>query len=87
MFDKVKKLNELRKNYQTLQKELDAEVLEVSHKGVTVRVNGNMEILSLQSNGKDDVTIVQAVNEASKKMKKSLEKKMRGRMGDLGFDF
>lgn len=86
MFDKVKKLNELRKNYQTLQKELNAEVLEISHKGVTVRINGNMEILSLDSNGKDDVTIVQAINEASKKMKKSLEKKMRGRMGDLGFD-
>jgi DNA-binding protein YbaB len=87
MFDKIKKMNELRKNYQSLQKELEAEVLEVSHKGVTVRINGNMDIKDLQSNDKDDTTIVQAINEASKQMKKTLEKKMRGRMGDLGFDF
>ncbi|MCA9397926.1 YbaB/EbfC family nucleoid-associated protein [candidate division WWE3 bacterium] len=85
MFDKIKQLNELRSNYKQLQKELEAEILEVNHKGVDVKLNGNMDILELKSNDKDDETIVKAINEASKQMKKVLEKKMRGRMGDLGF--
>lgn len=84
MFDQVKKLNEMRKTYKKLQEELEAEVIDVSHKGVEVRINGNMDIISLNSNGKDDQTIVTALNEASKQMKKGLEKKMRGRMGELG---
>lgn len=86
MFDKIKQLNELRKNASAIQKELEAEVLDVSHKGVDVRVNGNMDVLSLRSNGKDDDTVVKAINEAFKEMKKVVQKKMRGRMGDFGLD-
>jgi len=87
MFDKVKQLNELRKNANTIQKELEAEILDVSHKGIDVRINGNMDILSLVSNGKDDEAIVKAINEANKAMKKVVQKKMRGRLGDFGLDF
>ena len=87
MFDKVKQLNELRKNAKAIQQELDAEVLDVQHKGVDIRINGNMEILDLKTNGKDDATIVRALNESNKQMKKIVEKKMRGRLGDLGLGF
>ena len=85
MFDKVKQLNEMRKNAKALQNELEREVLEVTHKGVDVKINGNMDILSMVSHDKDDETIVKAINEASKQMKKVVEKKMRGRMAELGF--
>lgn len=84
MLDKIKKLNEMRKTYKQLQKELEAEVIEVTHKGVTVKINGTMDIISLMSNDASDEDVVKAINESSKQMKKILEKKMRGRMGDLG---
>ncbi|MCA9389915.1 YbaB/EbfC family nucleoid-associated protein [candidate division WWE3 bacterium] len=87
MFDQMKKLNEMRKNAQNLQKELEMEILEVTHKGITVKLNGNMDYLALDSAGNDDEAIVDAINEASKKMKKVVEKKMRGRLGELGLNF
>jgi len=87
MFDKIKQLNELRKNANAIQKELEAEILDVSHKGVDVRINGNMDILSLDSHDKGDEAVVKAVNEANKEMKKVVQKKMKGRLGDFGLDF
>lgn len=84
IFDKVKKLNELRKTSQSIQKELQAEVLEVVHKGVKVQVRGDFQLQELETNEKSDSDILEAVNRALKEAQKQSAKKMRGRLGELG---
>lgn len=83
MLDKVKKLNELRQQSKDLESQLEKEVLEVVHKGVTVRVTGNMRLKKLDSAGKDDAAVMEAVNEGLKAAQKGAAKKMRGRLGGL----
>lgn len=86
MFDKIKQINELRKKSQDMKKDLEAEVLEISHKGVLVRINGNMDIIKLESNGKTDEDVLDAINQAIKESQKVAAKKMRGQLGDMGLD-
>ncbi|PIZ44070.1 hypothetical protein CO180_03460 [candidate division WWE3 bacterium CG_4_9_14_3_um_filter_41_6] len=86
MFDQVKQINELRKKAKDIENQLASEILEVTHKGVVIKVSANQDILSLNSNGADDQTILKAVNEALKESKKVMSKRMRGQMGDLGIN-
>ncbi len=86
MFDQVKQINELRKKAKDIENQLASEILEVTHKGVVIKVSANQDILSLNSNGADDQTILKAVNEALKESKKAMSKRMRGQMGDLGIN-
>lgn len=83
MFDKVKQLNELRKQSKQLEGELSKEVLEVTHKGVTVQVTGNMQLKELASAGKGDRMVMEAVNTALKEAQKVAAKKMQGQLGEL----
>lgn len=86
IFDRIKKLNQLRKSSQAIQKELEAKVLEVTHKGVKVQVRGDFQLRSLESNGRSDADILEAVNRALKEAQKQAAKKMRGRLGELGLE-
>lgn len=84
MFDKLKQLNELKQKAQKMQQALDAEVLEIVHRGVTVRISGGLEIKSLSTNGRSEDEIMAALNTAIKEAQKMAAKQMRGQMGDLG---
>lgn len=86
IFDRIKKLNQLRKSSQAIQKELEAEVLEVTHKGVKVQVRGDFQLQSLETGGRSDADILEAVNRALKEAQKQAAKKMRGRLGELGLE-
>ena len=86
MFDQVKQINELRKKAKDIENQLASEILEVTHKGVVIKVSANQDILSLNSNGDDDHTILKAENVALKESKKVMSKRMRGQMGDLGIN-
>ena len=86
MFDKIKQLNELRKQSQQMQKDLEAEVLEVEHRGVKVTVSAAMKINSLISNGRPDEDVAAAVNRALQEAQKIAAKKMRSQLGNLGLD-
>ena len=86
MFDKLQQLKELKKmrdEAMTIQKALDAETVEVEKRGVTVKITLAQRVVSIESNGKGDEDIVEAVNEAVKESQKSAAKKMQ-QMG--GFD-
>jgi len=77
MFDKLKKLNELKK----IQSELGEEKTEVEKNGVKVTINGKMEVESVVLN--TDLTkeeqenlVKDCINEATKKMQMVAAQKM-----------
>jgi DNA-binding protein YbaB len=80
MFDKLQQLKELKKmrdEAMAIQKSLDAEVVEVEKKGVKVKVTLAQRFVSVETNGKSDDDIVEAVNEAVKESQKEAAKKMQ----------
>ena|SRR3989344_8213313 len=86
MFDKLQQLKELKKmrdEAMTIQKSLDAETVEVEKRGVKVKITLAQRIVSIESAGRDDADVVEAVNEAIKESQKQAAKKMQ-QMG--GFD-
>ncbi|NTV30827.1 YbaB/EbfC family nucleoid-associated protein [candidate division WWE3 bacterium] len=86
MIDKLKQLNELRRQSQQMQKDLDSEVLEVEHKGVTVVVTAGMKVNSINTNGRSDDDVTSAVNKALQEAQKIAAKKMRSQLGAMGLD-
>ena len=86
MFDKLQQLKELKKmrdEAMTIQKTLDAETVEVEKRGVKVKITLAQRVVSIESEGRDDADVVEAVNEAIKESQKEAAKKMQ-QMG--GFD-
>lgn len=84
MFDKLQQLKELKRmrdEAMQIQKTLDAEVLDIEKKGVRVRVTLAQRFVSIETNGKSDEDIVEAVNEAVKESQKQAAKKMQGMVG------
>lgn len=86
MFDKLQQLKELKKmrdEAMAIQKALDAETVEVEKNGVKVKITLAQRIVSIESNGKDDDDIKDAINEGVKESQKQAARKMQS-MG--GFD-
>ena len=73
----------MRDEAMTIQKSLDAETVEVEKRGVKVKITLAQRIVSIESAGRDDADVVEAVNEAIKESQKQAAKKMQ-QMG--GFD-
>lgn len=86
MFDKLQQLKELKKmrdDAMAIQKALDAETVEAEKSGVRVKITLAQRVISIDSNGKGDDSIAEAVNEAVKESQKEAARKMQ-QMG--GFD-
>lgn len=86
MFDKLQQLKELKKmrdEAMAIQKALDEETVEVEKHGVKVKITLAQRVVSIESNGKGDDDIVEAVNDAIKESQKQAARKMQ-QMG--GFD-
>lgn len=86
MFDKLQQLKDLKKmrdEAMQMQKALDAETVEVEKRGVKVKITLAQRFVSVESNGKDDDDIIEALNEAIKESQKAAAKQMQ-QMG--GFD-
>jgi len=82
MFDKLKQMYELKKQADAMKKELEAEVLEIEHGDVKVRVNGTQKILNLDYPADSDPSKVKdAINKAMDEAQKVAAKKMQGSMG------
>ena len=84
MFDKLQQLKDLKKmrdEAMAIQKALDAETVEVEKRGVTVKITLAQRVVSIESNGKGDEDIAEAVNEAVKESQKSAAKKMQQMVG------
>lgn len=87
MFDKFKQLSELKKmrdQAMQIQRQLDAEVIEVEKNGVRVKISLAQKIRELEINGKSDEEIKEAVNEALKESQEKAAKKMQSLVGVEG---
>ncbi len=74
----------MRDEAMRVQKVLDEEVVEVEKRGVKVRVTLAQRFVSIETGGRGDDDIVEAVNEAVKESQKQAAKKMQGMMGFEG---
>ena len=87
MFNPLKQLGDIKKmrdEAMKIQKELQTEQVTVQKHGVNIVISGDQRIRSLQSNGKSDDDIKEAVNEAIKKSQEVAAKKLREMGGGLG---
>lgn len=87
MFEKLKQIKDLRTQAKTMQNVLAGETVTAEKSGVTITLNGNLEINSVKiGDGMTKAQIEQAVkdcaNEAIKKAQKVIGQKMQ-EMGGL----
>ena len=77
-------LKKMRDQAMAIQRELQAEEITVNKNGVNVIITGDQKIKSIQTNGKSDNDIKEAVNEAVKKSQEVAAKKLQSMGGGLG---
>jgi DNA-binding protein YbaB len=83
-FGQIGELKKMREQAMQIQKELQAEEIEIEKHGVTVIITGDQKLKSINSNGKDDNDIRDAVNDAIKKSQEVAAKKLQSMTGGLG---
>lgn len=84
MFDKAKQLMELKRQADSIKKELAEEVLEIDQGQIKVIISADMHIRGLSyPDGTSAKDIVTAVNKAVEEAQKVAAKKMQGQMGAL----
>lgn len=82
MFNKLKQLKDLRDQAKTMQSMLAQESVTVERSGITVIMNGNLEITSITikenlDNEKIAREMKEAVNDAVKKIQRIMATKMQ----------
>ena len=83
-FGQLGEMKKMRDQAMQMQRELQAEIVEVSKRGVYVKITGDQKIIELKSNDKSDDDIREAINEAVKKSQEVAAKKMQSMMGGMG---
>jgi len=87
MFDKfnqAKQLYDLKKQADSLKKELGVIFVEADYQGVVVKMKGDQEVVSVVVDGQENIRLVRAFNKALTRSQKEAAKKMRSRLGDFG---
>ena len=83
-FGQIGELKKMRDQAMQIQKQLQAEEITVEKKGVKVVMTGDQKLKDLESNGKNDSDIKEAINEAIKKSQEVAAKKLQQMTGGLG---
>ena len=83
-FSQLGELKKMRDQAMAIQKELQKEEVEVEKNDVVILISGDQKIKSIQSNGRSDEDIMEAVNEAIKKSQEVAAKKLQQMGGGLG---
>ncbi len=83
-FSQLGELKKMRDQAMAIQKALQQEILEIEKSGVVIVITGDQKIQSIQSNGRSDEDIRDAVNEAIKKSQEVAAKKLQQMGGGLG---
>lgn len=83
-FGQLGELKKMRDQAMAMQRELQAEIVEVNKRGVYVKISGDQKIIEIKSNDKSDDDIREAVNEAVKKSQEVAAKKLQGMTGGMG---
>jgi DNA-binding protein YbaB len=89
MFSKLKQFRDLRSQAKTIQDVLAQEVITEEKNGVTIKMNGNMEVLNITlASGMDKAAQESALkncfNEAVKKAQRLMAKKLQDMGGIPG---
>ena len=82
-FSQIGEIKKMRDQAMAIQRQLQAEKVLVDKHGVHVAITGDQKIIDLQSNGKSDNDIREAVNEAIKKSQEVAAKKLQSMGGGL----
>lgn len=83
-FGQLGELNKMRQQAMQIQKELQGEEVIVDAKGVHIVITGDQRIKEMETNGKSDNDIKDAVNEAIKKSQEVAARKLASMGGGLG---
>jgi hypothetical protein len=86
MFNPFQQLGEMKKmrdQAMQIQKQLQGEQVIIDKNGVHIVISGDQKIQSLESNGRSDNDIKEAVNEAIKKSQEVAAKKLSSMSGGL----
>jgi nucleoid-associated protein EbfC len=82
-FSQLGELKKMRDQAMQIQRELQAEEVNVEKNGVTILISGDQKIKEITTNGKSDNDIKEAVNEAIKKSQEVAAKKLASMQGGL----
>ena len=82
-FKQIGDLKKMRDEAMAIQRELQTEEVEIATRGVRVVATGDQKIKVLQSNGRSDEDIREAVNEAIKKAQEVAARKLQQMGGGL----
>ncbi len=82
-FQQLGDLKKMRDQAMAIQKELQAEQITVEKHGVRILISGDQKVLSLETNGKSDDDVKEAINEAVKKSQEVAAKKLASMQGGL----
>ncbi len=82
-FSQLGELKRMRDQAMQIQRQLQAEEVEVEKHGVKILISGDQKLKSIETNGKNDNDIKDAVNEAIKKSQEIAAKKLSQMQGGL----
>lgn len=82
-FSQLGELKRMRDQAMQIQRQLQAEEVGVEKHGVKIKISGDQKLRSLETNGKSDNDIMDAVNEAVKKSQEIAAKKLSEMQGGL----
>ncbi len=82
-FKQLGDIKKMRDQAMEIQKQLQAEEISVEKNGVRVVISGDQKIRELESNGKSDNDIKEAINEAVKKSQEVAARKLSQMSGGL----
>lgn len=75
-FKQIGDLKKMRDQAMAIQKQLEAETIDVDKNGVKIVITGDQKLKLIETNGKSDDDIKEAVNEAIKKSQEVAAKKL-----------
>ena len=82
-FSQLGELKRMRDQAMQIQRQLQAQEVEVEKNGVKIVITGDQKLKSLESNDKSDKDILEAVNEAIKKSQEIAAKELSQMQGGL----
>jgi len=84
MFDKVKGLYNLKKQADSMKKEMEQIFVDYDERGIRIVVRGDNHIEKVEVDGSEDKRLKDAMNDALKEVQKKVQKKMKGELSNLG---
>lgn len=83
-FKQFAEVKKMRDQAMAIQRELQAQEVEIEKSGVRIVITGDQKIKTIETNGKSDDAIKEAVNEAIKKSQEVAAKKLQQMGPGLG---